>query len=178
MTGVRNSGYCFRDLSFDLSLMVLGIKYYIESTEQTPGEPTIYGAYEWQFLNRFNALIINLAVNFRVMDDQIKSDPTKLEILRKRFLDKDVAFSILDQQRLGLRHAANKIIHAKRSHWRDEAAPYYKEFNVHLNLENAHDLIILEGDANGKDWVVGVNMMTISEQFYEFSEVACEWLGL
>lgn len=59
----------------------------------------------------------------------------------------------------------------------DKDTPHIEQIKTLLSTDDEHDLIIIEGDLHGKSWTIGINLIILAEQFYEYAEIACENCG-
>ena len=174
---MRHDGYAIRDLSFQFSLMVFGIKYYIENASNEPKKLQLYDVYTSEFLRKIEPALLHLAVNFRSMDDDIRADPELRKVFNKNYVPRTMAFDLSSSNPLNLRDVCNKIIHARKFHWHDKNTLHTARLKLLLHTNNDHDLMILEGELSGESWIVGISLIPLAEQFYEYAEVACEFCG-
>jgi hypothetical protein len=79
MSAIRHDGYAIRDMSFQLSLMVLGVKMYIETEEIWATKICLYKQFFGEFEKNIRPALLNLAINLRSADDQIRSHPDSLK---------------------------------------------------------------------------------------------------
>ena len=178
MSSIRHDGYTIRDLSFQFSLMILGIKKFVETESIWSKKRSLYKAYFREFEHQLRPALLNLAINFRSMDDEIRRDADNLRVLKEKFTHYSMAFSVPNGLELNLRQVTNKIIHTRKSYWYGENTPHIEQVKKLLLTESEHDLMVLEGHFQGKSWIVGIDLIILSEQFYEFAEVACEYCGV
>lgn len=176
MSAIRHDGYAIRDLSFNFSLIVFGIKHVVENSSKRPGNQCLYQNYLAEFDRKLKSELLTLAINFRAMDDEIRENTESFNTLNNHYHHRSIAFSALDEE-IGLREVCNKIIHSRKSYWCDKNAPNLEQFKRVLSTDNVHDLIVIEGSYNKKPWVVGIDLIALAEQFYEYAEVACEYCG-
>lgn len=178
MATVRHEAYRVRELGFQFSLMVLGIKKFIETEDIWSKKKVIYEHYQSEFLFAIKPLLLNLAINCRAMDDEIKHDKSLNEHFNSCYQHTQMAVLLPEQIDLKLREVLNKIIHAKKFYWYSRETPCVDEFERLLGFNNEADLMVLGGEYNGKPWLVGSDLLILSEQIYEFSEVCIENCGL
>jgi hypothetical protein len=177
MLAIRHDGYTIRDLSFQFSLMILGIKQYVETKNIWSKKRHLYRNYFGEFEMNLRPVLLNLAINFRAMDDELKADSETLKTLSSNYIHHTMAFSVPDGLELNLRDVCNKIIHSRKSYWYEKDAPHVEQIKTLLSTDDEHHLMIIEGDLHEKSWTIGINLITLAEQFYEYAEVACEYCG-
>lgn len=158
--------------------MLLGIRKFIQTKEIWSKDRYIYKHYLFEFESLFSPALLNLAINIRAVDDQIKKDKENYQNLLDEFKPQKIAYSYPEKKELNLREVTNKIIHAKSSYWYDKQIPNIEYFSKALDTQNEFDLLVLEGELNGKTWFVGIDLIKLTEDFYEYAEISCEYCGL
>lgn len=67
MTGIHHDGYGLRDLTFQLSLMVLGVKQFIRNEKYYESDRNLYEHYLVDFQRKFWPLLLSTAAHFRAL---------------------------------------------------------------------------------------------------------------
>ncbi len=156
MSTIRHDGYTIRDLSFQFSSMILGIKQFIETESIWSKKRHLYQNYFVEFNSNLRPVLLNLAINFRAMDDELKADAESRKTLNSNYIHHTIAFSVPDGLELNLRDVCNKIIHSRKSYWYDKDTPHIEQIKTLLSVDDEHDLMIIERDFHGKPWTIGV----------------------
>ena len=174
MTAIRHQSYEIRNLSFQLNLYMLGAQNYITTESYWKKEREVYKAFFDNYRDLLLPTLLSLAVNFRILDDDIKRCSISLQNMTKNYEHRQMAILLPDGKDMSLRDVANKIIHAEKSYWYENNIPHQSHFEEFLGIEDDGMLFVIEGKLGKQKWIAGLNLIIVSEQFYEFSEIACE----
>ncbi len=178
MTGIHHDGYGLRDLTFQLSLMVLGVKQFIRNERYYESNRVLYENYLGDFQHKFWPLLLSTAAHFRALDTLIKKHSEYVEVLQKNCRHHCMAITMPDGHDLVLRDVANKLIHADTYYWYDEATPEIDAIAERFQADHHEDILVLAGDFRGDSWLVAINLVRFVEELYDYSEVVCEHCGL
>ncbi|MBS0424185.1 MAG: hypothetical protein JSR71_07110 [Proteobacteria bacterium] len=105
---IRHDGYTIRDQSFQFSLMILGIKQFVETKSIWSKKRYLYQNYFSEFESKLRPALLNLAINFRTIDDELRTDTERLQALNNNYIHHTMAFSVPDGLKLNLRDVCNK----------------------------------------------------------------------
>ena len=154
------------------------MKHFVENESIHSREFYVYEQFQSEFSAQIGPLLLNLAINIRAVDDAIKRDKQSLKRLGQHYREKPIAFDQTYQKHLSLREISNKIIHANETFWYTNEMPVIDSSWRSENSFNEHEIMMLKGTQSKKEWCVVVNLLGLAEQYYEFSEVICEYCAL
>ena len=154
------------------------MKHFFENESIHSRELFVYEHFQTEFLAQIGPLLLRLAINIRAIDDVVNRDELSTKRLSENYRNKPVAFNQTDQKHLSLREISNKIMHANKTFWYSDDMPPIDSNWRSENSLNEHEIMMLNGTQSKKEWFVIVNLLGLAEQYYEFSEVICEYCGL